>query len=102
LNRTTENEPYSGDQEGRRYTNENRYAIANQRGNSSNCTPKCFAEKGSRVNFIDLLFIFMLFIRIIWFIFKGPPGSTGLPGPQGIQGFQGIEGLPGNQMQMLS
>lgn len=43
------------DQDGRRYTNENRFVITNQRGNSSNCTPKCFAEKGSRVSLYEYL-----------------------------------------------
>lgn len=49
-NQTNLNEPYYGDQEVKRYTGDNRYAISNQRGNSTNCTPKCFAEKGSRVS----------------------------------------------------
>lgn len=33
-----------------KFNSENRYTVTNQRGNPSNCTPKCFAEKGSRVN----------------------------------------------------
>ncbi|KAF4530146.1 hypothetical protein B566_EDAN001403 [Ephemera danica] len=37
------------------------------------CTPRCFAEKGSR----------------------GSPGLPGLQGPKGQQGFPGMEGLPG-------
>lgn len=55
-NDTDTNTSYNnGDQDIKRYTNEHRYIITNQRGNSSNCIPKCFAEKGSRVSYCTKL-----------------------------------------------
>lgn len=94
------------------YYDDNKFGLYGRNGNfkitdqrdpkgSSNCLPKCLAEKGNRVNFIgSILRILCIpvskeYHELISLLKQGPPGSPGLTGPPGQKGYPGMEGLPG-------